>query len=123
MAGLQKTGVEIKMPRFKFSYSSILNDQLTNLGMGIAFGKTGAADFSRMSAAGLQINEVKHKTFVEVNESGTEAAAVTSVGMELTSVQEPAPVLINRPFVFVIREMKTGLILFTGIVNNPLLDN
>lgn len=121
MAAMQKTGMEIKMPKFKFSYAGTLNDQLTNLGMGIAFGKNGFADFSRMSAAGLQINEVKHKTFIEVNESGTEAAAATSVGMELTSL--PAMSVIDRPFVFVIREMKTGLILFTGIVNNPLLDN
>jgi serpin B len=65
---------------------------------------------------------VRHKTFIEVNESGTEAAAVTSVGIELTSVQQPSAVLINRPFVYAIREMKTGLILFTGILNNPLLD-
>jgi serpin B len=112
------------MPKFKFSYESKLNDPLINLGMGIAFGKNGSADFSRISAGeGLQIDEVKHKTFIEVNESGTEAAAVTSVSIILTSAPVvPAPILIDRPFVFAIREMKTGLILFTGIINNPLLD-
>ncbi|WP_449440420.1 serpin family protein [Pedobacter steynii] len=123
MTGLIKTGMEIKMPKFKFSYEIKLNDQLEHLGMAIAFGKNGFADFTRINAAGnLQIDEVKHKTFIEVNESGTEAAAVTSVGIELTSVQQPSAVLINRPFVYAIREMKTGLILFTGILNNPLLD-
>ncbi|SMC95598.1 serpin family protein [Pedobacter africanus] len=124
MTGLRKIGAEIKMPKFKFSYESKLNDPLINLGMGIAFGKNGSADFSRISAGGgLQIDEVKHKTFIEVNESGTEAAAVTSVGIELTSAPGVAtPILIDRPFVFAIREMKTGLILFTGIINNPLLD-
>lgn len=124
MTGLRKIGAEIKMPKFKFSYESRLNDQLINLGMGVAFGKNGIADFSRISAAGgLQIGEVKHKTFIEVNESGTEAAAVTSVSIILTSAPGvPTQVLIDRPFVFAIREMKTGLILFTGIINNPLLD-
>jgi serpin B len=123
MAGLKKTGMEIKMPKFKFSYDITLNDQLEHLGMEVAFGKNGFADFIRINPGGhLQIDEVKHKTFIEVNESGTEAAAVTSVGIELTSVQQPSAVLINRPFVYAIREMKTGLILFTGILNNPLLD-
>lgn len=123
MTGLNKIGMEVKMPKFKFSYDIELNNQLEDLGMDIAFGKNGIADFTRINAAGnLQIDEVKHKTFIEVNESGTEAAAVTSVGIGLTSVIGPSSVLINRPFVFAIREMKTGLILFTGILNNPLLD-
>jgi Serine protease inhibitor len=123
MAGLQKTEMEIKMPKFKFSYDIRLNEQLENLGMQVAFGKNGIADFTRINAAGnLQIDEVKHKTFIEVNENGTEAAAVTSVSITFTSVAQPFSVLINRPFVYAIREMKTGLILFTGIVNNPLLD-
>lgn len=122
MSGLQKTGMEIKMPKFKFSYEIKLNEELKHLGMEVAFDRTGLANFTRINASGnLHIDEVKHKTFIEVNESGTEAAAVTSVGIQVTSVQQPSAVLINRPFVYAIREMKTGLILFTGIVNNPLL--
>nr|WP_068889318.1 serpin family protein [Pedobacter panaciterrae] len=123
MTGLNKIGMEVKMPKFKFSYDIELNSQLEDLGMGIAFGKNGIADFTRINAAGnLQIDEVKHKTFIEVNESGTEAAAVTSIGITYTSVIGPSSVLIDRPFVFAIREMKTGLILFTGVINNPLLN-
>lgn len=121
MAGLKETTQDIRLPKFKFSYDISLNAALKGLGMGLAFGEGGAADFTRINAAGgLQIDEVKHKTFVEVNEEGTEAAAVTSVGIILVSAGQT--VVINRPFLFAIREMKTGLILFTGIVNNPLLD-
>ena len=86
--------------------------------MGNAF--SDAADFTNISASsGLQITQVKHKTYIEVNEDGTEAAAVTSVGIGFTAAL-PNYITINHPFMFAIREMKSGLILFTGIVNNPL---
>lgn len=118
MSGLTQITSDVILPKFKFEYNIKLNDCLSNLGMDMAF--TDAADFSRIRSAGeLRIDEVKHKTFIEVNEEGTEAAAATSVGIIFTSA--PEPVLINRPFLFAIREMKTGLIVFTGIVNNPLL--
>jgi serine protease inhibitor len=121
MNGMTESTQDIRMPKFKFSYDITLNNALIGLGMGLAFGEGGNADFTRINAAGnLQIDEVKHKTFIEVNEEGTEAAAVTSVGIVLTSLGPS--VVINRPFLFAIREMKTGLILFAGIVNNPLLD-
>lgn len=121
MTGLKETTKDIRMPKFKFSYDIALNGALKGLGMRLAFGEGGVADFTRINAAGgLLIDEVKHKTFIEVNEEGTEAAAVTSVGIVLTSAG--STVVFNRPFLFAIREMKTGLILFTGIVNNPLLD-
>lgn len=116
MNGLNTHNAYFIMPKFKFSYTIILNDALSNLGMGIAFSPI--ADFTKISAAGgLNISEVKQKTFIEVDEKGTEAAAVTSVGVELTSM--PAPLRVDRPFLFAIREMKTGLILFTGAVHNP----
>jgi serpin B len=84
--------------------------------MGVAFTK--AADFTRINSNGnLLITDVLHKAYVAVDESGTEAAAATSVGVGTTTAQEP--MLVNKPFVFVIREMKTGLILFTGTVNDP----
>jgi serpin B len=109
---------EISLPKFKFSYSVTLNNALTDLGMGIAF--TDQADFSLISTGGnLQISEVKHKAFVEIDESGTTAAAVTLVGIVPTDVLIPQTVTINHPFIFAIREMNSGLIMFMGTVNDP----
>ncbi len=112
--------VQLALPKFKFSYENKLNDELSGMGMGIAF--TPAADFSGISTAPLTISEVKHKSFIEVNEEGTEAAAVTSVGMVLTSLPQVYTFNADRPFLFAIREMKTGLILFIGQVNDPSVE-
>ncbi|MFB9843091.1 serpin family protein [Mucilaginibacter ginsenosidivorans] len=113
---LSPTKRSIYIPKFTFTYSVNLNSTLTNLGMGVAFTK--AADFTRINPAGnLLITKVLHKAYVGVDESGTEAAGATSVGVGTTTAQQP--MLVNKPFVFVIREMKTGLILFTGTVNDP----
>ena len=117
MAGLGATHAQVTMPKFKFSYDVTLNDILINLGMANAF--SGDADFTRINAAGgLAITEVKHKAYVEVNEDGTTAAAVTSVGVGTTA---PAPnyFRFDHPFIFAIREMKSGLVLFAGVVNDP----
>jgi serpin B len=107
------------MPKFSRSYETRLNDVLSAMGMGSAF--SDGADFSRFSsdyAAGdLCISEVKHKTFVEVNEEGTEAAAATSVGMVNTSA--PQPIVIDRPFLLAIRERHSGTILFLGRIVDP----
>ena len=114
--------VDIQLPRFKYGYEIKLNDVLTNMGMGIGF--TGAADFTGINRYDdLQIDYVKHKTFVEVNEEGTEAAAVTIVAIERTSAGGPQKVLfhVNRPFLYVISEEDTGAILFIGTVKNPNL--
>ena len=111
--------VEIRMPRFKFAYEIKLNDVLTNMGMGIAF--TGGADFRGINRdGGLNIDYVKHKTFVEVNEEGTEAAAVTIVAIEKNMIG-PQKIMftVDRPFFFVITEKSTGAILFMGTVKNP----
>lgn len=108
---------DLYMPKFQYSYSIKLNNALTSLGMGIAFSPL--ADFSRISTtSGLQITEVDHKAYINVDESGTTAAAATSVVVGISA----APVnliSIDHPFLFVIREMKTGLILFIGTVNDP----
>ena len=88
--------------------------------MGNAF--SSAADFTGINAAGgLQITKVQHKAYVAVDETGTEAAAVTVVVVGLTAIENPPVITIDHPFLFVIREMKSGLILFEGTVNNPLL--
>ncbi len=107
------------MPRFKMEYEKTINEELIALGMGKAF-MPGSADFSRISAGGgLYIDEVKHKAIIEVNEEGTEAAAVTSIGVVVTSVPTVPNVMVNRPFLFVIREKATNGILFIGKVMNP----
>jgi serpin B len=109
---------EFYLPRFKLEWKRTLNQDLSGLGMGIAF--TDAADFSPMSPRGadLLITKVIQKTFVEVNEEGTEAAAATSVGIGVTSA--PAAIRVDRPFLFVIRERFSGTIMFMGkIVKLP----
>lgn len=106
------------MPKFKFSYDVTLNNALSTLGMGIAFSP--AADFTRVNAGGgLSISAVKQKAYIDVDETGTEAAAVTVVIVTATAVLNPQ-FNADHPFIFAIREMKTGLILFAGIMNNPL---
>jgi len=119
-----KVKVDVWLPRFKFSWESDLNDILTSLGMGVAFSKT-QANFSKINSNDqLFITKVKHKTFIDVNEEGTEAAAVTSVGIGVTSVGPGGPEFhATRPFLFLITEEDTGAILFAGKVENPLLEN
>lgn len=112
--------VSLVMPKFKLEYEKNLNDTLKALGMGIAFG--GDADFSRMAilSENLYIKKVLHKTFVEVNEEGTEAAAATSVEVGITSAPPPPiPFVVDRPFFFAIRDNQTETVLFMGIVVEP----
>ena len=114
MASLQRRTMDLVMPKFTLEYERSLNDDLAALGMGIAF-VDGAADFRNLfepNQPGPFISAVKHKTFVEVNEAGTEAAAVTSVGVEVTSL--PPSFTVNEPFLMVIRERFSGTILFMG---------
>ncbi|MGB3556956.1 MAG: serpin family protein [Geitlerinemataceae cyanobacterium] len=111
----------IKLPRFQLEYEITLNDTLKALGMDIAFDEN-RSDFSGIQTPppNLAINQVKHKTFVEVNEEGTEAAASTSVGIVATSVPSaPFEMAIDRPFFCAIRDEKTGTILFLGSIVDP----
>ncbi len=119
ISGLQPTEVTLTMPQFEFDSDFSLKDTLTEMGMPIAF--SGAADFSGMTGnRELFISDVVHKAFVAVDEAGTEAAAATAVIMELTAVPEPpVEVTINRPFIFLIRDIETGAVLFVGRVLNP----
>jgi serine protease inhibitor len=122
LEGLNPVEMDLKLPKFRFTYEKKLNDMLTSMGMGIAF--SDFADFRGINQnGGLYITEVKHKTFVEVNEEGTEAAAVTSVGVALTSVPLTIDFNVNRPFVFAIREKYTNAILFIGCVQEPLMED
>ncbi|MFT2009861.1 serpin family protein [Pontibacter sp. 13R65] len=115
--GADTASLDLYLPKFKLEYEKELKETLSQLGMGIAF--TNQADFSRMleGHSNLAISEVKHKTFVEVNEEGTEAAAATSVGIELTSL--PPSVRVDRPFIFLIREKSSNAILFIGKLMQP----
>ncbi len=114
--------VDIKFPRFKYEYEITLNDVLTQMGMGIAFSGS-KADFSGISKKdNLFIDYVKHKSFIEVNEEGTEAAAVTVVAIARTSLSpgpQKTPFIVNKPFMYAITEKSTGAILFMGTVKNP----
>jgi len=119
ISGLQPTPVTLTMPRFEFDSEFSLKDTLAGMGMPIAF--SNGADFSGMTGnPELFISEVVHKAFVAVDEAGTEAAAATAVIMEYSAVPEPpVEVTIDRPFIFLIRDIETGAILFVGRVLNP----
>lgn len=115
--------VVVKMPRFKFAFESPLNDVLKQMGMINAF-QPNIADFSKISDEDLFISSVRHKSFIDVNETGTEAAAVTSVTFTTTSVGPGDGIqriyfTVNKPFVFAITEKDTDAILFIGEVQNP----
>ncbi len=108
----------VSLPKFKFSYEKLLNDQLASLGMSDAFNPA-FSDLSGIADADLFVDFVKQNTFVEVNEEGTEAAAVTTIGIELTSTGDSNEFVVNKPFIFAIRERTTNTILFIGKVVDP----
>jgi serpin B len=119
ISGLASREVELYFPKFKFEYDKTLNDMLKSLGMSVAFSQADA-DFTNIDRRGqLYISEVKHKTYVQVDEEGTEAAAVTSVGVGMTSVGPNLVMRVDRPFIFVIRENNSGTILFIGKIVEP----
>jgi serpin B len=111
--------VTLTLPRFRLDYGRRLNGDLEALGMGIAF--DGAqADLYRIADVRperLYITRVEQKTFVEVNEEGTEAAAATAVGVGVTSAPQVFTMRVDRPFVFAIRERLSGTVLFLGLMN------
>ncbi len=112
---------EIQLPKFQFEYEADLIPALEAMGMGIAF-EAGKADFSGLTELEAVINQVRHKTFIEVNEAGTEAAASTAIGIMPTSIQipqEPFQMVVDRPFLAAIRDRQTGAVLFIGAVVDP----
>ncbi len=121
-SGLSKDTVVLNMPRFKLEYELKMNDVLSGLGMAVAFNPE-QADFSRINKdRELFLSQVRHKTFVQVDEKGTEAAAVTIVETRTTSVDdsEIKYVQLNRPFFFVIHERSSDAILFMGKIVEPV---
>jgi serine protease inhibitor len=117
----------VALPKFKLEYELELKNALTAMGMGIAF-EEGSTDFTKMvvdKASEPFISSVKHKTYIDVHEEGTEAAAVTSIEVSTTSLNtsepEPFEMKMNRPFFIVITDNQTGTILFMGSIYDPQL--
>jgi serpin B len=117
---MQPASLHLDLPLFSFGASFDLEEKLTALGMTHAFDPD-IADFSGMTGGrDLFISQVLHQAFVAVDEEGTEAAAATAVIMGPTSIMLPDLTLtVDRPFVFVIRDLATGQILFIGRVLDP----
>lgn len=121
-AGFKRMKGDIALPRFRFEYQATLNDVLGAMGMGPAFDS--GADFSAMTESGppVFISEVMHKTFIEVNEEGTEAAAVTWVAMATGMMPRPEEhfsMTVDRPFLVAICDQQTGAVLFLGAIRDP----
>jgi serpin B len=116
---LQQREVNVALPRFKMTSEFRLDQTLMALGMSDAFDLL-VADLSGINGKkGLFIGAAVHQAFVEVNEEGTEAAAATAVGIQATSLQLPVQFKADHPFFFVIRDYRTGSILFMGRLLNP----
>ena len=113
-----KTKVEVGLPKFKIEYSKKLNSVLENMGMKKAF--TDSADLSKIAkpAGKLKVDFVKQDTYVAVDEKGTEAAAVTSIGISVTSLPVYPEFKCNKPFAFLITEKTSNTIMFIGKVSN-----
>ena len=113
-AELSSRYISLSMPKFSVEYSANINEMLRNIGINKAFGQS--AEFGKMFDSGnMSITDVIHKTYIKTDEEGTEAAAVTSLGMAGSSLPpEPLKVRFNKPFTFVIRDDKNGEILFMG---------
>lgn len=109
--------LEFTIPKFKFEYEKYLNDELKALGMTDAFDPM-LANLSGISDADIYVSFVKQNTFVDMNEEGTEAAAVTTIGVYETSM--PMPVVVDKPFIFAIRERQSNTLLFIGKVELPV---
>ncbi len=117
----ETSDVIIKLPKFKYEFEITLNNILSEMGMEVAF--TEDSDSTGINKNGqLKIDFVKHKTYIDVNEEGTEAAAVTSVGMVDTSMPLLVEFNANHPFLYAITEKSTGAILFIGTVKNPVYE-
>ncbi len=124
LAGFEKRKGELQLPRFKLGYSKSLKSALSDLGMSVSFSPEDA-DFSRMTKIKpAWISEVMHKTYLDVNEKGVEAAAATSVMIAGTAMPQPDErkpfvMIVDRPFVCAIADSSTKTILFIGVIADP----
>jgi serpin B len=116
LSDFQKGQAKLILPRFRYSCDFGFNEALKSMGMQIAF-DAGKADFSNIGDVQIWIDSVIHKTFIQVDEEGTEAAAVTAVILKKGLTPS---IVFDRPFLFVIHERETGAVLFLGKVVNPI---
>jgi serpin B len=118
---MDSASIELEIPKWEYSYEiADMKPELSMLDMGIAFGDN--ADFSKIynpAEAKVYITKAIHKTYIKVNEEGTEAAAVTAFGAGTTSISVPTVLKLDRPFLYSIVEKQTGAVLFLGMVNDP----
>jgi serpin B len=121
LGNLTDGNIQVSLPKFRAESTFSLSKALSAMGMPAAF--TDKADFTGIDPKQrLAISEVVHKAFVDVSEQGTEAAAATGITMRAMSAHMPEPVVVfraDRPFLFLIRDTRTGVILFTGRLMNP----
>jgi serpin B len=120
-AGLDTANVKASLPKFKFTFGTVkLKAPFNALGMTDAF-IGGKADFSGMDGTrDLYVDDIYHKAFISVDEKGTEAAAATAVVLNWKSIPKQPTFIVDRPFIFAIRDRVTGAILFMGRILNPL---
>ncbi len=116
-SGFSSHHVNLVLPKFRVEYSAELNQPLQVLGMKAAFSAS-SADLSDI-APGLFISAARHKTFVEINEEGTEAA-VSGLGATLSAAPQIFDMIVDRPFLFFIEDAQTQTILFIGVVFDPM---
>ncbi len=109
----------LSLPKLDLEYEISYNDILSAMGMGVLFGSS--ADLTGIGTAGgsLYVSRVQHKSYLKLDEAGTEAAAVTAIGVGVTSA--PPSIRFNKPFLMVISEKETGAILFMGKIENPAI--
>ncbi len=120
-SGYTEQQIALTMPKFKYSFDTEFSEALMNLGLGVAF--SDGANFSGLSEGFTKISFVKQKTFIEVNEKGTEAAAVTTVGVGTNSFGTGVlGFTLDKPFLFIITEKETNTICFIGKVGMPILE-
>jgi serpin B len=118
LAALQPASVRLDLPKFSYDSGFALKQALTKLGITDAF--TMEADFSGMDGAQeLYVDDVYHKAFIAVDEAGTEAAAASAVVMSRKGISRPQELIVNRPFIYLIRDIETEAILFLGHVLDP----
>jgi serpin B len=121
LGNLTTRNVQLSLPKFRAESEFSLRKALSTMGMPTAF--TDKADFSGIDPKrGLAISEVVHKAFVDVSEQGTEAAVATGITMRATAMRMPEQTVVFRadhPFIFLIRDTRTGVILFIGHLKNP----
>ncbi len=122
LVGLKQQQLRLAMPKFRLDARFELAAALEALGMRLPFAP-GLADLSGIAGkpGGLYIKSVVHEAYLSVDEAGTEAAAATGVGISPTAIAAPPhlDVVVDRPFAFVLRDIKTGAVLFTGVVSHP----